>query len=133
MAGGRRGLKVKIMHINSLQAYATIGLKEAQLKIARILLQETNSGRSIGGHGLYRKYGILPSSSSPRLGELVKMANEGKAFTIDGVEYAIECTGRRQTGERRFEDVFQLQLFATHYAKLQERQRQDGLQIQMFQ
>lgn len=121
-----------MVHQNSLQAYATIGLKDAQLKVARILLQETNNGRSIGGHGLYRKYGILPSSSSPRLGELVKMANEGKAFAIDGVEYAIECTGRQQTGERRFEDVFQLQLFSTHYAKLKERQRQEVLQFQLF-
>lgn len=119
------------MHENSIAAYRTMNLTKSQMEVARKVLQETKAGRASTIDSLFRKYTLMPTSTSARLGELRKMAERGEAFKIDGEEYALICVGRTVNPSGRAADEYKLESFAVIRAAMAA--KNIGKQLTFFQ
>lgn len=121
-----------MIHTNSRAAYKTINLTASQMRVIRAIQKETKAGRPASIDSLFLKYGIMPNVSSPRIGELKKMAEACEAFVMDGEEYALVCVGRVETSSNKKADAFKLEKFAVVRAAWLERNRGVGEQAKLF-
>ena len=58
----------------------------------RAILANTKAGKPSTNSTL-TDHNIMPNEASPRTGELLKIAEEGNAFVLDGEEYALVVVG----------------------------------------
>lgn len=121
-----------MIHANSIAAYKRLNLTNSQMRVARAILNETRRGRPASIDSLFLKYGIMPNVSSPRIGELKKMAEACEAFTIDGEEWAIVFVGKVETSSNKKADAFNLEKFAVVRAAWLERNKGVGEQVKLF-
>jgi hypothetical protein len=121
------------MHENSMAAYRSLSLTHSQATVARAILSETRAGRASTIDSLFRRYGIMPTSGSARIGELRKMSERGEAFTLDGEEYALIVVDRVLNPSGRPADAYKLESFAVVREKWMQQQaaRQIGVQTEM--
>lgn len=121
------------VHQNSLEAYRSLNLSRSQDIVARAIRRETKAGRASTIDSLFRRYGLIPSSTSARIGELRKVAEAGEAFRIDGEEYALVCVGKVENESGRPADSYKLESFAVVRGKWLQDQvaRQIGVQTEM--
>ena len=120
-----------MIHANSIAAYKRLNLTNSQMKVARAILNETRHGRAATMDSLFRRYGIMPTSSG-RITEMKEMAKECQAFTIDGEEYALVCVGKEKTAAGDTADAFKLEKFAAWRAAWLERNKGVGEQAKLF-
>lgn len=120
-----------MIHANSFAAYKTLNLTASQMRVARAILNETRRERPASIDSLFLKYGIMPNVSSPRIGELKKMAEACEAFTLDGEEYALVCVGKVETSSKKQADAFKLEKFAVVRAAWLERNKGVGEQVKL--
>jgi len=118
-------------HANSREAYKTLILTASQMKVARAILKETKAGRPASIDSLFLKYGIMPNISSPRIGELKKMAEACKAFPLDGEEYAMVFVEKVTTSSNKKADAYKLERFDVVRAAWLERNKGVGEQVKL--
>jgi hypothetical protein len=101
-----------MVHSNSLAAYKQINLTKAQERVMRAILANTIAGKHSTNSTL-TEYNIMPNEASPRTGELLKMAEDGNAFLLDGEEYALVVIGQQvNPRSKRVADILQVVPFA---------------------
>jgi len=71
-------------HANSREAYRRLKLTKSQEIVVRAIRRETIAGRPATIDSIFRQYGLMPTSTSARIGELKEMAEAGQAFELDG-------------------------------------------------
>lgn len=120
-----------MVHANSLQAYKRLNLTRSQDIVVRAIRRETKAGRASTIDSLFRLYGLIPSSTSARMGELRKMAENCEAFDLDGEEYAVVMVGKQLTASLRFADAYKLEKFAVVRAAWLERNKGIGEQVKL--
>lgn len=117
-------------HANSREAYRRLNLTNSQMKVARAILNETRHGRPATIDSLFRRYGIMPTSSG-RITELKEMAKECQAFAIDGEEYALVFVGKEKTAGGDTAGAYKLEKFAVVRAAWLERNKGVGEQAKL--
>lgn len=118
-------------HANSREAYKTLKLTASQTKVVRAIKMETKAGRSASIDSLFLRYGIMQNVSSPRIGELKKMADACQAFTLDGEEYALVFVEKVTTSSNKKADAYKLENFCVVRAAWLERNKGVGEQAKL--
>lgn len=121
------------VHKNSLEAYRSLNLNRSQDIVARAIRRETKAGRASTIDSLFRRYALIPSSTSARIGELRKMAEAGEAFRLDDEDWALVMVGKVENESGRIADSYKLEQFAVVRQAWIERQQalQIGVQTEM--
>lgn len=118
-------------HANSIAAYRRLNLTKSQEIVVRAIRRETIAGRPATIDSIFRQYGLMPTSTSARIGELKEMAEAGQAFELDGEEWALVLVGKQLTASNRWADAYKLEKFAVVRAAWLERNRGVGEQVKL--